>query len=72
MISTEIVFLPPKICGHIEYISTNYSREIGFDWQNGGTFIPAWSLEIFDICKDQKWQNLHANIVAGGTNNIFD
>ena len=44
---------PPKNCGHIKYISTIYSSEIGFDWQNGRTFIKTWSLvEIFDTCKD--------------------
>ena len=57
---------------HIEYISTNYSSEIDFDWQNGGTFIQTWSLvEISYTCKDQKWQNLCANIVPGWTNNVF-
>ena len=57
----------------VEYISTNYTSEIGFDWRNDRTFIQTWSVvEICNICKDQKLQNLCANIVPGGTNDVFD
>jgi len=63
---------PPKNCGYIKYISTNYSSEIGFDWQNGGTFIQTWSLvEISNICKNQKWQNPCADILPDRTNYVF-
>ena len=61
---SNIYFASIKNCGYIEYISTNYSSEIGFDWQHGGTFIQTWSLvEKSNTCKDHKWQNLYANIV---------
>ena len=56
---------------HIDYISINYSSEIRFHWQIGGTFIQTL-VEIFKICKDQKLRNLFANIVHGETNNVFE
>ena len=47
--------------------------EIGFDWRNDRTFIQTWSVvEICNICKDQKLQDLCANIEPGGSNFVFD
>ena len=57
MIREEIVLPLPKNCGHIKYISTNYSIEIGFNWQKGGTFIKNghwWNYLIFSKIRNGK------------------